>query len=139
MSRLISIVLVSGLFLGFVGTALPANPNSIERGRYLAVEIGKCGDCHTPHLSSGGPDQHRLMKGSVIGVKPLAPIPGWATAAPDLTATSFLWKSWGEDALKQFFVTGHGPNGKIAAPPMPTYTLTDEDAQALVDYLKSLK
>jgi mono/diheme cytochrome c family protein len=138
MQRLASRLLLSSVFLGLIEAASPSNRKSVERGRYLVVEVGKCGDCHTPRLASGAPDQHKLMKGSVIGFEPLAPVPNWAGAAPDLTATSPLWKSWGEQAVKQFLVTGRTPNGKVAAPPMPTYTLSNEDARAIVDYLKSL-
>lgn len=139
MSRLLSVLLFSGLFLASSNIGLPASPNLVERGRYLTVEIGKCGDCHTPRLASGAPDTDKWLKGSVLDVKPLAPVPGWAGASPDLTSTGDLWKGWGEKALVQFFVTGRGPDGKAAAPPMPTYTLNDEDARAIVAYLKSLK
>ena len=111
--------------------------SSVERGRYLVNQLGKCGDCHTARINAI-PDTKRWLKGSVLDVQPLHPVPGWASASPDLTATSPLWKLWGEKAMAQFFVTGHGPSGRPPAPPMPTYTITEQDARAIVAYLKSL-
>ena len=34
--------------------------------------------------------------------------------------------------------TGKNPRGNAADPPMPAYTMTHADAQAVVDYLRSL-
>jgi mono/diheme cytochrome c family protein len=108
-------------------------------GSYLVNQMGKCGDCHTPRVGHGEPDRARWLKGSPLGFQPLAPIPGWASAAPDLTASGALWKSWGEKGLVQFFITGKTPDGKAPGPPMPQYTLKAEDARAIVGYLKTLK
>ena len=115
-----------------------SGPSSVERGRYLVNQLGKCGDCHTARIK-GNPDTKRWLKGSVLDVQPLHPVPEWATAAPDLTATSPLWKLWGEKAMVEFFVTGRGPSGRPAAAPMPVYTITEQDARAIVAYLKSLR
>jgi mono/diheme cytochrome c family protein len=114
-----------------------ASASPVERGRYLVNEVGKCADCHTARVR-GVPDKSNWLKGSVLEVKPLNPVPGWATSAPDLTSSSPLWRTWGESAMVQFFTTGHTPGGKPAAPPMPSYTLTEEDSRAIVAYLKSL-
>ncbi len=113
------------------------NAEAVKRGRYLVNEMGKCGDCHTPR-KAGIPDKTKWLKGSPLGFAPLGPVPGWATAAPDLTSTSPLWKSWGEKGLVQFLTTGVAPNGKPAGPPMPQYTITSQDAGAIVAYLKTL-
>lgn len=139
MSRFLLLFLLPGLVLASSKSGLRASSSVVERGRYLTVEMGKCGDCHTPHLPSGAPDTGKWLKGGMLGVKPLAPVPGWASTAPDLTSTSNLWKSWGDEALIRFLVTGLGPDGKLAVPPMPAYTLKGEDARAIVAYLKSLK
>jgi mono/diheme cytochrome c family protein len=134
---------VAGLSLsmlnGAVGVCGAQNDaHAVERGSYLVNQMGKCGDCHTPRAEHGLPDKQRWLKGSPLGFKPLGPVPGFATAAPDITGTSDLWKSWGEKGMVQFFLTGKTPDGKLAAPPMPAYTLKSEDAHAIVAYLKSL-
>jgi mono/diheme cytochrome c family protein len=116
-----------------------AQDTTVSRGRYLVNEMAKCGDCHTPRLPTGAPDMSRFLKGTALSFQPIHPVPGWAAASTDLTATSPLWKSWGEKGMIQFFLSGHTPDGKMAAPPMPVYTLTRGDATAIVNYLKSLK
>lgn len=126
-----------GFFVSSIAGVAQSNPSQIERGRYLVNEMGKCGDCHTPRVR-GVPDSKQWLKGSILDVQPIHPVPGWMTVAPDLTTTSPLWKSWGEDGMIRFFVTGKTPDGKHAAPPMPSYTISDQDAHAIVAYLKSL-
>jgi len=50
-----------------------------------------------------------------------------------------LWQGrWGQAVLVKLLSTGLGP-GSPADPPMPTYKMTEDDAQAVVEYLKSLK
>jgi mono/diheme cytochrome c family protein len=140
-SRAMRRILVSafcGLFFACpLSSFSQAKTDAVQRGRYLVNEMGKCGDCHTPRVA-GIPDKTRWLKGSPLGFAPLAPIPGWAKVAPDLTASGVLWKSWGEKGLVQFFMKGVGTDGKPAGPPMPEYTLTSQDARAIVEYLKSL-
>lgn len=135
-------VMLSLFFLGVfftcpLGSHAQVNSAAVERGRYLVDHVAHCADCHTPRVA-GVPDKTRWLKGSVLGYRPLQPVPGWMPTAPDITSTSFLWKSWGDEALVHFFTTGFGPDGKPAAPPMPRYTLTSQDARAVVAYLKSL-
>jgi mono/diheme cytochrome c family protein len=137
MRRILLSVSLCGLFLvSLLASSAQTNTKTVKRGRYLVNEIGKCGDCHTPR-TRGVPDKTKWLKGAPLGFTPIGPVPGWATAAPDLTSTGPLWKSWGEKGLLQFFIKGAAPNGKPAGPPMPQYTLTDQDARAIVGYLKS--
>jgi mono/diheme cytochrome c family protein len=134
---LLSVYLCGLFFVCPLATFSQSATSAVQRGRYLVNEMGKCGDCHTPHVA-GVPDKTRWLKGSPLGFAPLGPIPGWAKAAPDLTASGDLMKTWGENGLVQFFIKGVGPDGKPAGPPMPAYTLTSQDAHAIVEYLKSL-
>jgi mono/diheme cytochrome c family protein len=122
-----------------LGAGRAADPKSIERGRYLAVEVAKCQECHTPKDEKGQFDQTRWMKGAVLDFAPLQPVPGWHKTSPDLTPGGSLWRKWGEGALVKYMMTGLTPKGTPADPPMPAYKLTKEDAEAIVDYLKSLK
>ena len=50
-----------------------------------------------------------------------------------------MGQKWGEATLVKFLTTGLGPNGKPAGAPMPIYKMSQDDAEAIVDYLKSLK
>ena len=121
--------------------AIPAAAQSgaVARGKYLAEEVARCQECHTPKSADGQFDKEKWMKGAVLNVQPLEPIKGWHKTSPDLTKGSRLWAKWGEKALITFLVTGNGPSGKPADPPMPIYKMSQADAEAVVEYLKSLQ
>jgi mono/diheme cytochrome c family protein len=130
--------------LGFLSAAvLLANATKAEtiaeRGKYLVMEVAKCGDCHTPIGEKGEPDAVRWLKGGPLSFQPLQPVPKWEKAAPDLTSSGSVLRGWGEQRLVRFLQTGLGPRGSHADPPMPAYRLRAEDAQAIVAYLKTLK
>jgi mono/diheme cytochrome c family protein len=128
---------LSALFV-LVVCALAAS-DKVARGKYLVEEVAKCQNCHTPQMPDGQLDRAKWLKGSVIGFQPVEPVKDWHKTSPDLTPGSRLWQRWGEKGLVTFFKTGLGPSGHHADPPMPTYTLEADDAEAIVDYLKSLK
>jgi mono/diheme cytochrome c family protein len=110
----------------------------VQRGRYLVEEVGKCGMCHTP-IVAGKPDKAKHLKGAVLPVQPIEAIQGWHKTSPDITPGGRLWSRWGEKGLTDYLVTGKNPRGGEADAPMPTYKLTQEDAAAVVAYLKSLQ
>jgi mono/diheme cytochrome c family protein len=126
-------------FLVSVYPVMWAADDPVEWGRYLAEEVGKCNECHTPKLPDGKLDKSKWFKGAEVEVTPIHPIPNWHKTSPDLTPSGRLWKRWGEENLKKYLVTGLTPNGKPAGSPMPTYTLKPKDAEAIVEYLKTLK
>jgi mono/diheme cytochrome c family protein len=109
------------------------------RGRYLVENVALCGDCHTPMLPAGQPDQSRLLKGAALTFQPIHPIPKWNGNSPDLTPQGALWKNWGESGLRKFLRTGRDPSGQPPDPPMPPYRFSAQDAEAVVAYLKTLR
>jgi mono/diheme cytochrome c family protein len=121
--------------------ALPAAAQSdrIARGKYLVEEIGRCQECHTPRTAEGQFDQTKWLKGATLKVQPLEEIKDWHKSSPDLTATSRLWQRWGDAGILKFLTTGLNPGGHPAGAPMPTYKMRQDDAEAIVEYLKSLK
>jgi hypothetical protein len=80
-----------------------------------------------------------MLKGTTLDFQPIAEIKGWHKTTPDITSTSRLWDRWKEEGFVKFLETGANPRGNAADPPMPAYKLAPADAQAVVDYLKSLK
>jgi mono/diheme cytochrome c family protein len=116
-----------------------ADPKTIEYGRYLAEEVAKCVECHTPVNESGQLDKTKWLKGKVMEVQPIKPIPNWHKTSPDLTPSGSLWKKWGEGAILKYLQTGLTPSGKPAGPPMPAYKLRPADAEAILEYLKSFR
>jgi cytochrome c len=110
----------------------------LERGKYLVENVAMCADCHTP-MVNGARDTAKHLKGSTLNMQPIQEVPGWHKTAPDITGTSPLFTRWKDDGLKKFLETGKNPGGKLADPPMPAYRFSAADADAVVQYLKSLK
>ncbi len=141
MNRRFCALVFAALLAGVSGNSLyaqSASPDQVERGRYLVEEVAKCGDCHTP-MGPEGPDKTKWMKGGPLSFAPIGKPPKWEDHAPDLTSSGRLFERWGEKGIATFLVTGKGPRGNSADPPMPTYALKQEDADAIVAYLKTLK
>jgi mono/diheme cytochrome c family protein len=111
----------------------------IDRGKYLVEEVAKCQMCHTPKLESGELDTTKWLKGAVLDVQPMKEVKGWHKTSPDLTPGSRLWSRWGEATILKYLTTGLAQNGKPADPPMPAYKFTSNDAEAVLEFLKSLK
>ena len=122
-----------------VAACASAQSDKAARGKYLVEEVARCQECHTPKLADGAFDQEKWLKGMVLPVQPIEPIKGWHKTSPDLTPSGRLWSRWKEAGLLNYLKTGLTPTGKKADPPMPTYTMRADDAEAVVEYLKTLK
>ncbi len=109
-----------------------ANPQ-LTRGRYLVEHIGLCADCHTPRNEKGQFVREQWLKGAQLPFQPLVPMP-WSPAAPPIAGLP----SMTEVQAIEFMRTGKRPDGSVPRPPMPEFRFSDEDATAVVAYLKSL-
>jgi mono/diheme cytochrome c family protein len=115
-----------------------ADDAAVARGKYL-VTIGGCQDCHTPGHFFGKPDMTRVLGGSEVGFD----IPGLGTFyGPNLTPDKNTGLGgWTDAQVTTALRTGVRPDGRVLAPIMPwraLAVLTDQDAAALVAYLRSL-
>ena len=131
-------ILVFGLLM-FVGEAFAVDAKVVAYGKYLVEDVAKCQECHTPKMENGDLDRSKWLKGAVLDFAPLRPVKDWHKTSPDLTSNSRLWAKWGEATFLKFMQTGLTPKGTPAAPPMPAYKLNAKDAEAVLEYLKSLK
>jgi mono/diheme cytochrome c family protein len=134
-----TIPMLVATFLAAVPAVSPqaASPQ-VERGKYL-VEIGGCGDCHTPGYFLGHPDTTKYLGGSDVGFA----IPGHGVfVGPNLTPDKETGLgTWTEEQIVTAFTTGERPDGRILVPSMPWrgYAhLTKSDAMAIAAFLKSL-
>jgi len=119
-------------------TARPAGSSpadTIERGRYLVQQVGLCGDCHTPHNEKGDPIADQALQGANVFLKPMNPVPNWAEYTPAIAG----FPGFTDEQAVTFLTTGKDAGGQFAAPPMPQYRFSREDAVAVLSYLKSLK
>src|SRR5918997_6505666 len=119
-------------------TAVQASDDTIKRGEYLS-RIMDCTGCHTPGAMTGKPEPGKFLAGSKIGFG----IPQVGVVyPPNLTPdTETGLGSWSEADIVTAVRTGVRPDGRQLAPAMPwrSYAaLTDDDAQALAAFLKSL-
>jgi mono/diheme cytochrome c family protein len=115
-----------------------ADDAQIARGRYLVVITG-CTDCHTPGALLGNPDMKRYLGGSDVGFAiPGAGIFVGQNLTPDKETGI---GSWSSEQIVTAIRTGKTPEGRDLFPVMPWQALaklTDEDAQAIAAFLKSV-
>ena len=120
---------------------LPANAAdeaSVARGKYL-VTIMDCAGCHTPWTPQGMPDFAKALAGANYGFE----LPGLGVfVPPNLTSDAETGLGgWSDAEIVAAVTEGVRPDGRILAPMMPYHSysaLTPEDAQALVDYLRTV-
>lgn len=112
-----------------------ASAAAVARGKYLVEGIGMCGDCHTPRNEKGEPVKEQWLKGAPLDFKPAVPIPVWAEKSVNIAGLP----GWEKDSAIRFLMTGIAYNGLPARPPMPQYRYNQQDAEAIVAYLKSLE
>jgi mono/diheme cytochrome c family protein len=110
-------------------------PSPIERGRYITHHVAMCVECHTPRDGDGNLIPSRLFKGATIPVtNPPYPNIDWAFQAPDIAGLV------GYDDAAEMLMTGIVTRtGKPPLRPMPSFQMNQEDAEAVVAYLKSLR
>lgn len=115
----------------------PTAEERIARGRYL-VSFAGCNDCHTPGSLTGMPDMTMALSGGNVGFF----MPGMGYFfPPNLTPDATGLGAWSEAEIVTAIRTGARPDGRQLAPIMPWMglaNLTDEDANAIAAYLKSL-
>jgi len=110
------------------------------RGKYLVTQ-GGCADCHTPRTAIGAPDPNRSLAG---GGHQFPGPNGAVFEAPNLTPdpTTGLG-SWTDAQIVAALREGRAPDGHQLHPAMPYasayHAYTDEDATAIVRYLRELQ
>ncbi len=117
----------------------------VERGRYLA-DLLACGTCHTVGALAGEPDQTRYYGGSDIGIAYTSPFegnrPGILYPANITSDPETGIGRWTDEEIMRLIRTGvdrHGSHN-VSVMPWQGYTqIVDEDAMAIVAFLRSLK
>src|SRR5215475_7021458 len=124
------------------GASDPGGAQSlVKRGEYLVEHISLCNNCHTPHNPDGSFDRSRLLSG-VECLVDVDPEPGKGCLhSRNLTPDPTGLKNRTDAQIKEMFQNGVTPTGKALIPLMPYWSyhnMTDEDANAVVAYLRSV-
>lgn len=128
-------ILAPWLFAQAQTTPTPLPEARIKRGQYLVERVANCADCHTERDWKGKQSRERWLRGARLDFKPARLMP-WAEVAPDIAGLpSFA----SDEQAANYFKTGLKPDQKSSRPPMPQYRLDEDDAGAVVAYLRSLK
>jgi hypothetical protein len=129
----LTLAVLAAFFLILPAAQTPNNPAS--RGQYLVEEIGRCWECHTPQNSPGQWDHLRWLHGADVWFQPITPMTDWAYRAPRIAGLS----TFSDEAAHQILEKGIGPNGYTLRLPMHSYHLSNDDASAVIAYLRSFK
>lgn len=113
----------------------PTSVGTVARGKYIVESVAVCAQCHTPRDYDGNPDRSHWLQGSSVPFNPVRPDPNWPLTAPRIGG--FPLPASDGDMVK-LLTTGIWTNGEHLRPPMPQFRLSQEDAEAVVAYLKSL-
>jgi len=115
-------------------TRLSEGNASIARGKYVVEGVAMCGQCHTPRNGHGEADGTQALQGAPLWLQPATPIGDWPSLAPRIAGIP----PGTEAQMVTLLTTGVWRDGKRPRPPMPQFRMTQQDAQAVVAYLKSL-
>lgn len=106
----------------------------LERGRYIVEDLAQCWRCHSPVDQRGARDRSQWLRGGQVGTRPTIPVGEWAIVAPRLAGSPP-----GSDAqFIQLMMTGVSRTGRFLRQPMPQFRMKQDDAEAVLAYLKSL-
>lgn len=127
------------------GRYSPIDRDMIDRGEYL-VELLACGSCHTQGAFEGVPDLSRSLAGSDVGIAWTSPLqsayPG-VVYPPNITPDEETGiGKWSDAQIANAVRAGVGRHGgrRIVTMPWQGYAkMTDEDVDAIVMYLRSIK
>jgi len=103
----------------------------VERGKYIVESVAMCGQCHTPGGDKRQPDRGRWLQGAPIR----DPYPDWAVQSPRIAGTP----PGTDEQFVHLLTTGISRTGAPPRPPMPTFRMSQKDAESVLAYLKSLK
>lgn len=107
----------------------------VARGKYIVEGLARCGQCHTPRESDGSPDRSHELQGAAVWLRSAEPQSDWPLQAPRIAGIPP-----GTDAeMAKLLTTGIWRDGKPLRAPMPQFRMTQNDAEAVVAYLKSLQ
>ena len=113
-------------------TELVSSDPTVQRGAYLVETLGHCGECHTSRNFIGGLQYEYWLGG--------AKNPAGRGMIPNITPTKLTWDT---EEIVEYLASGFTPDFDVAGGHMAdvvenTSKLTEEDRQAIAEYLKAI-
>ncbi len=112
-----------------------APADAVTRGRYLVENVIGCADCHSQRDQTGQIVAATHLMGATLPFAPTVPMPAWGATAPAIVDLP----GYTDEQAVTLFMKGTKPDGQMPRPPMPQFRLNEQDARAVVAYLRSLK
>lgn len=115
----------------------PGQSKQSNRGAYIAETLGHCGECHTPRNLFGAVQTDMAYAGNAQGPED--------ELVPNITPHEDTGiGDWDRDSLQEFLKFGERPDGEYTVGSMEAVIegirhLTQEDRDALIDYLRNLQ
>lgn len=105
-----------------------------ERGEYLVHAVAMCHECHTPRDPRGDLIEHHLLQGAPMPVPAPPFLQRWGLRAPALAGLP----GYSDDEALRLLTRGVTRRGTEPRPPMPRYRFDEDDARAVIAYLRRL-
>jgi len=117
----------------------PPDENPVARGRYIAVNLAHCMDCHSAQLAEGRADPDRRGAPGLVLEGPWGAVQARNISSHPENGIG----RWTDEQILGAITRGVSADGRRLAPPMagraPVWArMTPEDQRALVAYLRSL-
>ena len=134
--RILSLLMLSAVFIS--GAALAATPKAavLERGKYLMEGVVACGNCHMARGDKGQPLAEKGLSGGMVFDEP----PFKAIAANITPDPQTGIGKWTDVQLALAIREGVRPDKTVIGPPMPIgfyRHLSDDDLAAMIAYLRA--
>jgi mono/diheme cytochrome c family protein len=121
------------------GLPTPPASNKVAYGRYIAMSLAHCFECHSGPDEHGEPDfDHRLGAGGFLIT--LTPEISMRTANITPDQETGIGK-WSDADIKKALTQGIRPDGRHLSPPMPFpffKNMTNRDLDAVIAYIRTL-
>jgi mono/diheme cytochrome c family protein len=125
------------LFGALSGPTRADAEDRVARGRYLTHDVAMCVQCHTPRREDGSlVTEQEFMGGAFpVAAPPFVQGSQWCLTAPRIAG---LPQFHGDEAVRFLMNGARIPDRPAPRSPMPPFRMNQEDAEAVVAYLRSL-
>ncbi|GMW01562.1 MAG: hypothetical protein AMXMBFR84_26990 [Candidatus Hydrogenedentota bacterium] len=109
--------------------------HQVAHGQYLVHSVAMCVQCHSPRTAGGDLVESQLLQGGDLKVQfGYENNWDWVYRPPMIAGLP----GYTDEQAMKLLTQGVARSGKAARPPMPPFRLSEDDARAVIAYLRSL-